>query len=256
MEIIDTHCHLYSEQFKEDLDQVIANAKENGINKIILPNIDEESFEAMCELKKKEPALFEMGIGIHPCSVKKDFQGQMDWVKSELETKNYISVGEIGIDLYWDKTLLNEQKEAFRQQILMAKEFDLPIIIHARDSMKEIFEVLDEEMDDKLSGVFHCFIGEKEEIEKVDSYKNFLFGLGGVLTFKNSTLKDFVELMPLDKIILETDAPYLAPVPFRGKRNEPAYTRNVGQFFADLKLIPLEEIAKITTNNAKRLFHL
>lgn len=256
MEIIDTHCHLYSDQFKEDIDQVIQNAKNQGISKVILPNIDEESFDAMVNLKNSDPNYFEMGIGIHPCSVKKEFQSQMDWVRLELKTGKYISVGEIGIDLYWDKTLIEEQKQAFREQIQMAKEFDLPIIIHARDSMQEIFEVLDEEIDDNLSGVFHCFIGEEEEIKKVDSYRNFMFGLGGVLTFKNSTLKNFIDLIPMDKIILETDAPYLAPVPFRGKRNEPAYSRNVGQFLADLKLKEVQEIAEITTNNAKRLFKL
>jgi TatD DNase family protein len=256
MEIIDTHCHLYSDQFSEDIDLVIQNAKNNHLSKIILPNIDEESFEAMQSLYTKEPTYFEMGIGIHPCSVKKDYTPQIEWVKKELQTGKYVSVGEIGIDLYWDKTLVIEQKDAFRQQIQLAKEFDLPIIIHARDSMNEIFEVLDEEMDAKLHGVFHCFIGEEAEIKKVDNYENFMFGLGGVLTFKNSTLKNFIDLIPMEKIILETDAPYLSPVPNRGKRNEPAYTRNVAEFLADLKLKEIEEIAKITTDNAKRLFKI
>lgn len=254
MEIIDTHCHLYSEQFKEDLDQVIHRAKENGISRIILPNIDEESFPEMLSLQAKEPEYFAMAIGIHPCSVKKEFQEQIKWVEQEIQQKKYIAVGEIGIDLYWDKSLQAEQTEAFRQQIRLAKKYELPIIIHARESLKEIFQVLDEEDGSTLKGVFHCFIGEEEEIEKVKSYGNFYFGLGGVLTFKNSTLKNFVDQMPMDRIILETDAPYLAPVPNRGKRNEPAYTRNVAQFLADLKLIELEEIARLTSQNAKTLF--
>lgn len=254
MEIIDTHCHLYSEQFKEDLDQVIDRAKENGISRIILPNIDEESFPEMLSLQAKVPEYFAMAIGIHPCSVKKEFQEQIKWVEQEIQQKKYIAVGEIGIDLYWDKSLQAEQTEAFRQQIRLAKQYELPIIIHARESLKEIFQVLDEEDGSTLKGVFHCFIGEEEEIEKVKSYGNFYFGLGGVLTFKNSTLKNFVDQMPMDRIILETDAPYLAPVPNRGKRNEPAYTRNVAQFLADLKLIELEEIARLTSQNAKTLF--
>lgn len=254
MKIIDTHCHLYSDQFNEDIDQVIERAKANHLEHIILPNIDEESFESMQNLHDREPEFFSMGIGIHPCSVKKYFQKQIDWVASELETGKYISVGEIGIDLYWDKTLLEEQKQAFRLQIDLAKKHDLPIIIHARDSMDEIFEVLDNEMDDSLRGVFHCFIGEEKEIAKVDSYENFMFGLGGVLTFKNSTLKNFIDQIPMDKIILETDAPYLAPVPYRGKRNEPYYTLNIAQFLADLKLKEVEEIGEITTSNAKNLF--
>ncbi len=256
MEIIDTHCHLYSDQFKEDLDEVISRAKQNKLTQIILPNIDEDSFEAMHGLYAKDPTFFSMGIGIHPCSVKKEFQGQMDFVRKELETGKYISVGEIGIDLYWDQTLVEEQKQAFREQIQMAKEFDLPIIIHARDSMKEIFEVLDSEIDESLRGVFHCFIGEEEEIKKVDSYKTFMYGLGGVLTFKNSSLKNFIDLIPNDKMLLETDAPYLAPVPYRGKRNEPSYTKNVAQFLADLQLMELDEVAELTTNNARRLFRL
>lgn len=256
MEIIDTHCHLYSDQFKEDLPQVIENAKNNHISKIILPNIDAASIEGMKALKEMEPAFFEMAIGIHPCSVEKNYQSQLNWVKEELKTGKYIAVGEIGIDLFWDKTLIDEQKEAFRAQIQLAKDFDLPIIIHARESMKEIFEVLDAEMDTHLRGVFHCFIGEEEEIKKVDSYKNFLFGLGGVFTFKNSNLKNFIDLIPEEKIVLETDAPYLAPVPFRGKRNEPAYTHHIAQYLAELKLKSVEEVAILTSNNAKRLFRL
>lgn len=256
MEIIDTHCHLYSEQFNEDIQEVIARGKEQHLSHVVLPNIDEDSFEAMTNLHASDPDFFSMGIGIHPCSVKKDFDGQMEFVRKELKSGKYVAVGEIGIDLYWDQSLLEEQKEAFRKQIQMAKEFDLPIIIHARESMNEIFEVLDSEIDDNLSGVFHCFIGEEEEIQKVDSYKNFMFGLGGVLTFKNSSLKNFIDQIPMEKIILETDAPYLAPVPYRGKRNEPSYASNVGQFLADIKLMEMGEIAKITTNNAKKLFRL
>ena len=248
MKIVDTQCHLYYSQFDEDREQVIQNAKNQGLAKVLLPSIDEDSFAAMQQLYNQDPNFFGMGIGIHPCSVKKEFEAQIDWVKKELETGKYIAVGEIGIDLYWDKTLIEEQKQAFREQIHLAKKFELPIMIHARESMEEIFEVLDSEMDDRLSGVFHCFIGEEEEIKKVDSYQNFMFGLGGVLTFKNSSLKNFIDLIPMDKIILETDAPYI------GKRNEPAYTRNEAQLLADLKLKEIAEIAEITTANAKRLF--
>ena len=256
MKLIDTHCHLYSDQFKDDLKDVIQRAKEQHLSHVILPNIDEDSFEAMKVLHDSEPDYFSMGIGIHPCSVKKEFIDQISWVEQELKTGNYVSIGEIGIDLYWDKTLIKEQKEAFRMQIELAKKYDLPIIIHARESMQEIFEVLDASIDENLRGVFHCFIGEEVEIEKVKSYKNFYFGLGGVLTFKNSTLKKFIDLIPEDRIILETDAPYLAPIPNRGKRNEPSYTYNVAEFLADLKLKDLSEIADITTENAKRLFKI
>ncbi|MCB0476519.1 MAG: TatD family hydrolase [Crocinitomicaceae bacterium] len=256
MNIIDTHCHLYSEQFCEDLDQVIERAKQNHLAKIILPNIDEESFQSMMDLHAKDPDFFAMGMGIHPCSVKQNYSDQLSWVESELQTGKYIAVGEIGIDLYWDQSLQKEQTEAFREQIRLAKKHDLPIIIHARDSMQEIFAVLDEEMDDNLKGVFHCFLGEEMEIQKVKSYGSFYFGLGGVLTFKNSSLKNFIDSIPMDKIILETDAPYLAPVPYRGKRNEPSYTRNVAQYLADIKLMELEQIAEITSNNAKTLFNI
>ncbi|MEZ4938135.1 MAG: TatD family hydrolase [Crocinitomicaceae bacterium] len=256
MNFIDTHCHLYSDEFRADLNEVIFRAKSHQVSKIVLPNIDEESFQPMLRLYSSDPDFFSMAMGIHPCSVKSDFADQMEWVEKELQTGKYIAVGEIGIDLYWDKSLQAEQAEAFRAQIRMAKKYELPIIIHARDSMKEIFAVLDEEMTADLRGVFHCFIGEESEIEKVKSYKNFYFGLGGVLTFKNSTLKSFVDAIPMDRILLETDAPYLAPVPHRGKRNEPSYTNNIAQFLADLKLMEIDKIAQITTKNAKTLFNI
>lgn len=195
-------------------------------------------------------------MGLHPGSINQDYKIELEIIKKEIDRGNYIAIGEIGIDLYWDRTYIKEQIIAFELQIDWAKELGLPIVIHARDSFAEIFQVLDKKIDDKLFGVFHCFTGELTEVEKILSYENFMFGIGGILTFKNAGLDKTVEHIPLNKIVLETDAPYLAPVPFRGKRNQSAYVKYVAEKLSEINEIPVDQIIKQTGGNAIELFNL
>ena len=256
MEFIDSHCHLYSDQFSEDRNEAIKNAKTLGVTKIVLPNIDVESVQGMWELCEKDPSMFFPAIGLHPCSVKEDYKEQLQILRQSLNDNKYVSIGEIGMDLYWDKTFINEQKDAFLIQCQWAKDFDLPIIIHTRDSFDEMFELLDSVHDEKLRGVFHCFSGTQLEADKILAYGNFYLGIGGVVTFKNAKLDKALVNVPLNKILLETDSPYLAPTPHRGKRNEPKYLWNIGEKLADVYNVSLAEIAEITTANSKSLFRI
>lgn len=254
--LIDTHAHFYSEQFDEDLAFAIERAKDHGVSKVIMPNIDIPSIDIMHQLEDNHPDFFVSMMGIHPCYVKADYQEDLDVAKLWFTKRRYCAVGEIGIDLYWDKTLLEQQKEAFQQQLQWAKELNLPVAIHARDSFQEIFEVIEKENSEHLKGVFHCFTGGDSEYEKIKSFGGFKIGIGGVLTFKKSGLDEVLKNISLDEMVLETDAPYLAPTPFRGKRNEPSYLLKIAEKLADVKGVSLETVAQVTTNNAIELFKL
>lgn len=256
MKIIDTHAHMYLQQFDEDRQACMERAVKDNVFLTLLPNIDVDSIEAMRKCLNDFPTQYMGMMGLHPCSVKEDFQEQLSVIKKELDTGKYIAVGEIGIDLYWDKTTLGIQVEAFKEQIKWAKEAALPIAIHARDSFEEIFDVLDEVHNDRLTGVFHCFTGSEAQAQKALSYSGFYLGIGGVATFKNSGLDKVLIEIGLDRLVLETDAPYLTPHPHRGKRNETAYTRLVADKLAHIFNLSVEEVARTTTDNAKTLFKL
>ena len=254
--IIDTHAHFYAEEFNDDREDIIKDAFENGVEKIFLPNIDIDSIEGMMDLAKKYPSQCYPMMGLHPCYIKNDFEKQLEEIHSWFSKEKFYAVGEIGIDLYWDKSTLDIQKEAFKIQIQWAKDMNLPIVIHVRDSFNKVFEVIDEMNDEKLTGIFHCFTGDKNQAQKIIEYGGFKMGLGGVLTFKNSDLKHTIEDIDLKHFVLETDSPYLTPHPNRGKRNEPKYTELVAQKLAEIKDIELKDIEEITTANAFEIFSL
>ena len=252
--LIDSHTHLYSEEFDQDIDQVIQRADEAGIGKFYLPAIDSTYTERMLDLEQKFPGQMFPMMGLHPTSVKPEtYKFELEQVKSWLDKRNFAAVGEIGIDLYWDKSTLEIQREAFKKQIGWAKEKSLPVVIHCRESFDEIFEVLEEEKDDKLFGIFHCFTGTKEQAERAIGFKMKL-GIGGVVTFKNGKIDQFLKKIPLENIVLETDSPYLSPVPFRGKRNESSYLKYVVSKLSDIYEIPENEIAQVTSRNANSVF--
>ena len=255
MNLIDTHTHLFSSQFDEDREQIVKQCIESGIETLLLPNINSETIDAMwslCDLFPKN--CFPM-IGLHPCDVKKDYQKELDMVVQELKNRKYVAVGEIGIDLHWDKTTLDIQKNAFDQQIKWAIEFDLPIAIHIRESFEEVFEVLEQNIHPKLRGVFHCFTGTLEQAQKAISM-GFMLGVGGVVTFKNSGVDKVLENIDLKHLVLETDSPYLAPTPLRGKRNDSRNLQLICDKLAQLNDLESSEVARITTKNAQTLFNL
>jgi TatD DNase family protein len=254
MILTDTHTHLYSEQFKDDIDEVVQKAIKLGISRFFLPNIDSGYTNALLALAKKYPDNMFPMMGLHPCSVKADYKQELERVEKMLSEHKVVAIGEIGIDLYWDKTFLKEQQAAFRHQIRLAKANNLPFVIHCRDAFDEIFEILDEENDENMRGIFHCFTGTLEQAQKIINYGGFKLGIGGVVTFKNAGLDKVVEQLDLKHLVLETDAPYLAPVPYRGKRNESAYIIEITTKIADLKQVSIEEVAKITTANSKTVF--
>jgi TatD DNase family protein len=254
--LIDTHTHLYLEQFDQDRDQVIQNAMDAGIEKLFLPNIDVNSIAGMLSLVEHYPNVCYPMMGLHPCSVEAGFEIELQKIYDALSNQAIIAIGEIGIDLFWNKTSLPFQREAFRIQVQWAKDMNLPIVIHARDSYNELFEELNVLNDAQLSGVFHCFTGSLQQAEKILSYGNFYLGIGGVSTFKNSGLNTVLPRVPLDRIILETDSPYLAPVPHRGKRNESAYTALVARHLSHVLDKPFSEIEEQTTLNALNLFQV
>ena len=252
--MIDTHTHLYSDQFDEDRDEVILNAINNGVDKLFLPNIDLESIDGMHALAKKYPNNCFPMMGLHPCSVGEDYKTVLNEMKTHLENNKYIAIGEIGMDLYWDKTLKNEQADALKVQIEWAKQMKLPIVIHVRDAFDEIFEVIDPLNDDTLTGIFHCFTGNIDQANKVLNYGGFKLGLGGVLTFKNSGLDKVVDQIDMEHLVLETDSPYLAPTPLRGKRNESSYLLKVADKLSDIYGVSIDEIARVTTTNSMEVF--
>jgi len=253
MIITDTHTHLYSEQFDEDRKEMMQRAIANGVSRFFIPAIDSTYLPAMLDLEKSFPNNIFLMMGLHPTHVKENVEQELVFVKEWLDKRTFYAVGEIGIDLYWDKTFLKQQQLAFKTQIQWAKEKNLPIIIHCRDAFDEIFEVLEEVKDDKLYGIFHCFSGNLEQAQKAISY-NMKLGIGGVVTFKNGKIDRFLEQIPIEHIVLETDAPYLAPTPFRGKRNESSYITKVLDKLVTIYNLTSQEIAAITTQNSKDVF--
>ncbi len=250
---IDSHSHIYSEEFSSDREEVIQRAIHSGIHKIILPNIDSSTIKPMMDLADSNPNLFIPLIGLHPTSVKDDFNKELEIMEYWLNKRKFLGIGEIGIDLYWDKTLLKEQTEAFRIQIGWAKKAKIPIVIHVRDSFAEVFEVIEQEKDDSLFGVFHSFTGTAEQASQVIEL-GFKIGVGGIVTFKNSGLDAVIQQVALEHILIETDSPWLAPVPHRGKRNESAYLTAIATKIATLHNITIEEVGATTTQNTKQLF--
>ncbi|MDP2385102.1 MAG: TatD family hydrolase [Bacteroidota bacterium] len=253
MILIDTHTHLYSEEFDGDRKEAVERCLANHISKLYLPNVDSESIPGMLELEQQFPENCFAMMGLHPCSVKENYKEELAIAKSWLDKRKFAAVGEIGIDLYWDKTFLKEQQEALVTQINWALEFNLPIVIHCREAFDEIYEALSSFK--KLpAGIFHCFSGNKEQADKVIALGGFKLGIGGVLTFKNSGLDKVVEQLDMKHFVLETDSPYLAPIPHRGKRNESSYVKLVAEKLSLIKNISLEEVAEITTKNAIEIF--
>lgn len=253
MILTDTHAHLYSEAFDEDRDAMIQRAIAAGVGRFFIPAIDSSYTEAMLRLEAAFPERVYLMAGLHPTHVKDDFETELEHVHTLLGQRKFYAVGETGIDLYWDKTYLEQQLKAFRYQIGLAREFGLPIVIHCREAFDEIFDVLEQEMDDSLFGIFHCFTGSLEQARKAISYRMKL-GIGGVVTYKNGRIDEFLHQVDLRHIVLETDSPYLAPVPFRGKRNESAYLLQVLKRVAEIYGITQEEVAEITTRNSKEVF--
>ena len=252
--LTDTHTHLYAADFKEDIDSVIINAISKGISRFFLPNIDLDSISDMNVLCAKYPKNLFPLMGLHPCYVTTTYKNDLKIIEKELGTGNYYAIGEIGIDLYWDKSLKNEQIDAFRIQIEWAKKLQLPIVIHVRDAFNEVFEVIDQLNDDQLTGIFHCFTGSIEQAQKIIAYNGFKIGIGGVVTFKNSGLDKVVEQIDIKHLVLETDAPYLAPTPYRGKRNESAYLSLIAEKIASIYQISSKQVAEITTQNSREIY--
>jgi TatD DNase family protein len=255
MQIIDTHTHLYLNQFKDDVDLVIERAKNSGIDKFIFPAIDSSHFKDMHELRNRYPENIYLMSGLHPVSVKDNYKEELNLVLKSLETHNYVGIGEIGIDLYWDKTFLKQQQEAFEFQIRLAISNNLPIVIHCRDGFDEIFEILDAEKCSKMRGIFHCFTGTLEQANRAINL-GFNLGIGGVVTFKNGGIDKFLNKIDMKNIVLETDAPYLSPVPHRGKRNESFYVTYILKKISELYGLNEQEIAKITSKNALEIFNI
>ena len=251
--ITDTHTHLYSEQFDEDRAEMIQRAKDAGVSRFFIPAIDSSYTNKMLDLEKKFNNDVFLMMGLHPTSVKENYKEELAHAKEWIDKRDFIAIGEIGIDLYWDKTFLSQQQEAFRTQIQWAKEKELPIVIHCRDAFDEIFEVLESEKSDALFGIFHCFTGTYEQAQKAISY-NMKLGIGGVATFKNGKIDKFLNEIDIQHIVLETDSPYLAPTPYRGKRNESSYITQVVEKLTEIYGLTFQEIAEITTQNSKDIF--
>lgn len=251
--MIDTHTHLYSTQFDADRDLMIARAKAAGVEKVFLPNIDSSTIAGMLQMEKDYPGYCYPMMGLHPTSVKEDFEQELVIIKKHLFERPFVAVGEIGIDLYWDKSYKAEQIKAFLAQAKWAIELDVPIIIHARDSLDVLIELVSSIKEDRLRGIFHCFTGTAHQAKEIVDL-GFLLGVGGVLTFKNSNLKEEIKNIPLAHLVLETDSPYLTPTPFRGKRNESSYVRYVLEHLAESRGLTPNEVDIITTSTAKALF--
>ena len=256
MDWIDTHCHAYVSAFSEDREAAVQRAFDAGVGRILLPNIDAASIGPLLDLSASHPGRCFPMMGLHPCHVEEGWESECAPILEALDAHDCIAVGEIGMDLFRGKSTRDFQVAAFHKQIGWALERDLPIVLHVREAFEDTFAVLDQYTDTDLRGVFHCFTGGREEAERIAGYGSFCCGLGGVTTFRKAGMDEVVPHIPEDRIILETDSPYLAPVPHRGKRNEPAYTVLVGQRVADILQRPLAEIAALTTANAQRLFRL
>ena len=252
--MIDTHTHIYLKRFDDDRQEMLYRAREAGVERMYLPNIDLSSFPDLMNLAEAESDIFPM-VGLHPGSVKEDYQKQLEGLMAELDRnpRKFKAVGEIGVDLYWRQDNLEEQQKAFRHQIEKSLEHELPIVIHCRDAFDEVFECLEPYRDTALYGIFHCFTGNYEQAQRAIGL-NLKLGIGGVVTFKNGGLAEVVEDLDLEHLVLETDAPFLAPKPFRGKRNEPSYVKYVAEKLAEVKNVPLAEVDRITTENALKIF--
>ena len=253
MVITDTHTHLYSEAFDEDRNAVVQKALNAGVQRFFIPAIDSTYTDAMLDLESDFPNNVFLMMGLHPTHVKENFREELRHVEEMLAKRKFYAVGEIGIDLYWDKSFLRQQQEAFVHQIQLAKKYQLPIVIHSRESFDEIFEVLEQEKSEDLYGIFHCFTGTLEQAHRAISF-NMKLGIGGVVTFKNGKIDQFLHEVDLEHIVLETDSPYLAPVPYRGKRNESSYIIKVLEKLSGIYGMDKEEIASITTENSKEVF--
>ena len=255
--LTDTHIHLYAEEYDSDRKLLIEQALQAGVSRFLLPNIDNSSLDGMLSLCYNYPGTCHPMIGLHPCYIKEDYAAQLQLIRSALEKdrKDVVAIGEIGLDFYWDLTFKKEQEVAFREQVQWALELELPIAIHSRNSTNELIDILKDINSPNLQGVFHCFSGNTQQAAEILNL-GFYLGIGGVVTFKNSGLDKIIPELPLNRILLETDGPYLAPVPFRGKRNEPAYLKLIAEKVAALKGITLEELAKATSENASNLFKI
>lgn len=263
MKLIDTHCHVYDEAFQEDLDDVIARAREAGLERLLLPNINPDSLPPLIRVCDAWPDLCLPMVGLHPEDLSDDFHGQLSELKAILDedrkeggAHRYIGIGETGLDLYWDKSRLDDQIVSFKVQIEWALEYDLPVVIHSRDSFDELYGVMSDYRDTPLRGVFHCFNGSADQARALMEFGGFMFGIGGVLTYKKSSLPDVLPLIPIERIVLETDCPYLPPVPFRGKRNEPSFIVYTSQRVAQVYGCTPDYVAQVTNKNACSLFRL
>jgi TatD DNase family protein len=253
MKLIDTHTHLYLDEFQCDRDQVLQKAINAGIEKFYLPSIDSSEAENLFKLEGKYPGICFAMMALHPCSIKENYKDELAFVYKNLQKRKFAAIGETGLDFYWDKTFVTQQYESLHTQIEWALEYQLPVVLHTRNAMRETIDVINEYIPRGLKGIFHCFsgtIGEAKEIIKA----GFLLGVGGVLTYKNSGLAEVIKEIDIDHLVLETDAPYLSPVPFRGKRNESSYLTYIAQKLADIKNISIEEVAAVTTANAEKVF--
>ncbi len=256
MEFIDTHAHLYVEEFSSDIDEVLQKAKNEGVNRIITPAIDSKSHSNMIKMAEKHPDMVYPLMGLHPSSVKSDYKKELAQVEDYISQRSLFNgIGEIGIDLYWDKTHFKEQLDAFKTQVKWAIELKWPIVIHTRDSFNEVYKALEPLVTDDLTGIFHCFGGTVEQAKQIINM-GFMLGIGGVVTFKNTNLREVIKQIDLNHIVLETDSPYLAPVPFRGKRNQSSYIKLIAEKIADVYQYPLNKVANVTTQNAIRVFNL
>lgn len=251
--MIDTHAHIYLDQFKDDLGEVVKRAREAGVDQIFMPNIDSQSIPLMLQIESQFPGICRSMMGLHPCSVDAGFEAELSIVRHWLQKRPFAAIGEIGIDMYWDKSTLDIQKEAFRRQVEWSREMNLPIVIHSRESTAIILDLLEDFPPGSVRGVFHCFTGDQQEAARALDL-GFYLGIGGVLTFKNAGLDKTVASLPMEYLVLETDAPYLAPVPFRGKRNESSYLTHIVAKLAGVKGLPVQEVMEQTTKNAERLF--
>ena len=257
MKFIDTHTHLFAKEFENDINDVIQNAINTGVEKMLLPNIDSTTTKSMISLCQKFPKNCYPMIGLHPCSVQREtVEKEIEHIQDELKKNKFVAIGEIGIDLYWDKTTLDIQKEAFETQIKIAKDNNLPIVIHTRNSFNEAYEIVEKLNDKNLSGVFHCFSGTLDDAKKIIDLENFYLGIGGVVTFKNGGIDKIINQISLEHLVLETDAPYLTPVPNRGKRNESKYILDIVKKLSEIYDMCINDIAKKTTHNANKLFKL
>lgn len=254
MFLVDTHTHIFLEDFDADRADVITRAQGSGIKKLCLPNIDVESIARLHELCDTYPSFCFPMMGLHPTSVGSDYREVLNTIRSQFDKRKYIAIGEIGLDLYWDKTYLKEQKIVFEEQLRWSLDMNLPVAIHTREAFPEVFDSIYKVNASQLRGVFHSFGGSREELSEVLKLNNFFVGINGVVTYKNASFRDYLPDAPLERILLETDAPYLSPVPFRGKRNEPAYILNVAEKLAEVYSVPVERIIAQTTANAEILF--